>query len=70
VEALGIELKGEVITSGYYLVCCERETTRATNMAWRMPFPPSRMPASIELFQESYLSVCLETWRYFLVCLK
>ena len=28
--------------------CSERTSVRATSMAWRTPFPPSRMPASIE----------------------
>ena len=36
----------------------ERTSTRATSMAWRTPFPPSRMPASIELSIK--LVVCLE----------
>ena len=35
----------------------ERTSTRATSMAWRTPFPPSRMPASIELSIK--LVVCL-----------
>ena len=37
----------------------ERTSTRATSMAWRTPFPPSRMPASIELSIK--LVVCLNT---------
>ena len=28
--------------------CSERTSVRATSMAWRTPFPPSGMPASIE----------------------
>jgi hypothetical protein len=38
-------------------VRCKELTARATNMAWRMPFPPSRMPASIEFSIK--LFVCL-----------
>ena len=38
----------------------ERTSTRATSMAWRTPFPPSRMPASIELSIK--LVVCLSVW--------
>ena len=36
----------------------EKTSVRATNMAWGTPFPPSRMPASIE--NSIKLFVCLE----------
>ena len=42
-------------------VRCKEVTARATNMAWRMPFPPSRMPASIEFSIK--LFVCLSASR-------
>ena len=40
----------------------ERTSMRATSMAWRTPFPPSRMPASIELSIK--LVVCLHSMPF------
>jgi hypothetical protein len=39
----------------------EKTSMRATSMAWRTPFPPSRMPASIETSIK--LVVCLSVCR-------
>ena len=36
-----------------YVFVCVRACGRATNMAWRTPFPQSRIPASIENFNKA-----------------
>ncbi len=46
--------------SNWSAASVSRATARATNMAWRMPFPPSRIPASIEFSIK--LFVCLSTY--------